>query len=101
MDFWLETDMNKIFQIIYCILLQVKRLQKYLRPNLEVEKYLPVQQGVGAWPKSTDRTSFETFDSYLLRARTPERILDKFAKSINKTFAGWKLMYQGLRTYFV
>ena len=30
-----------------------------------------------------------------------ERILNKIAKAINKTFAGLKLMVQGSRMYFV
>ena len=36
--FWLQTDMNQIFQIRYFTFLLVKRLQKYLRSKLEVAK---------------------------------------------------------------
>ena len=34
-------------------------------------------------------------------AKCIERILNKTAKAINETFAGLKLMLQGLRKYFV
>ena len=39
--FILQADINQIFQMRYCMLLWVKRLQKYQRSKLEVEKNLP------------------------------------------------------------
>ena len=43
--FSLQTDMNQIHQMRYCTSLHVKRLQKYQRSKLEVEKNLPDQPG--------------------------------------------------------
>ena len=45
--FNLQTDINQIFQMRYCLLLQVRRLQKYQRSKLEVEKNLPDRAGRG------------------------------------------------------
>ena len=41
LDFTLQTDMNQIFWMRYCMLLYVKRLQKYQRSKLEVDKKFP------------------------------------------------------------
>ena len=40
-------ELNHIFQMRYCTPLYIKRLQKYERSNLEVEKNLPDQLGPG------------------------------------------------------
>jgi len=45
--FILPTDINQIFQMRYCTLLKVKRLQKCQRSKLEVEKNLPDQADRG------------------------------------------------------
>ena len=45
--FILQADINQIFQMRYCMLLWAKRLQKYQRSKLEVEKNLPDQPGPG------------------------------------------------------
>ena len=41
--FIFQIDWNQIFQMRYCTLLEVKRLQKYKRSKLEVDKKLPTQ----------------------------------------------------------
>ena len=45
--FILQADINQIFQMRYCMLLWAKRLQKYQRSKLEVEKNLPDQPNPG------------------------------------------------------
>ena len=45
--FILQADINQIFQMRYCMLLWAKRLQKYQRSKLEVEKNLPDHAGRG------------------------------------------------------
>ena len=47
LDFWLQADMNLIFQMRYFTLLQVKTLQKNQRSKLEVEKKSADHPGPG------------------------------------------------------
>ena len=43
MSLWLKADMNYIFQMRYCKLFYVKRLQKFQRPNLKKKKKWPTR----------------------------------------------------------
>ena len=46
--FSLQTDMNQTLKMKYCTLFKVKRLQKYERSKLEVEKICQITRALGA-----------------------------------------------------
>ena len=47
MGIWLQKDMSKIFQMRYQTFILVKRMQKYQRSKLEIEK----KSASSAWPR--------------------------------------------------
>ena len=97
MGFWLQTDMNKIFQIRHCSFLWVKRLQKIFevkvggrKENCQLSQSLtqcsqgqPNQQILyrpptltfdifaASWPTRMHSTSFERYNSDLFGAWSP------------------------------